>query len=83
MWKGGPLSLDEKLFLGHLELANNSKRNGDLRGLQSGKTAISTAALTTAVLEIAGGRTGTIVRILFIGKGVRDWEKVMVQLGCC
>ena len=29
-----PLSLDEELFLGHLELANNSKRNGDPRGLQ-------------------------------------------------
>ena len=28
-----PLSLDEELFLGHLELANNSKRNGDPRGL--------------------------------------------------
>ena len=42
---------------------------------------MSTAALTIAMMEIA---IGAIVGFLFlIGKGVRDWEEVVVLLGCC
>ena len=51
------------------------------KNCEGGGTAMSTAALTIAMMEIA---IGAIVGFLFlIGKGVRDWEEVVVLLGCC
>ena len=43
---------------------------------------MSTAAATTALMEIALGPTGTIKRWFLPGKGAGDWKEV-VQLGCC
>ena len=53
------------------------------RGLQGGMTAKSTAVVTTVVMEIAVGPTGTMPCVLPQGgKDVKYWKKV-AQLGCC